>query len=459
MRLLTMRGLRSLLPLAALLIGLGAHPGCSVSRQEGPPGVHRPNVVFITVDTLRVDRIGAYGSTSSRTPHLDALAARAVRFEHAYAAFPKTNPALSSLMTGRYPSAHGVRRNGTRLPQTELTLAEILKGAGYGTSAFMCNQVAVARYGLAQGFTLYDQDLPDAIPTRSSHERIAEHVVSAVLRWADASRPAAPFFLWVHFIDPHGPYTPPHFTLKAAPSGRTLPVSPTNGGENVIPAYQALPGVTDPVEFVERYEGEVDYLDGEAGRLIDGLKERGLLDDTLIVFAADHGESLGDHDLYFQHGSSLFEAQIHIPLLILGPGVEPGAVATSVGSVDVLPTILERLGLPLPADLQGVSLNGWLEGRPPPGGGAHIVFAELGRKRAAILGPLKLIWDGDRKIVDLFDVGADPVEARNIVASRPEELNVLLQAVMKFEKENTRDEAPDEDEETRKSLKSLGYID
>jgi arylsulfatase A-like enzyme len=239
----------------------------------------------------------------------------------------------------------------------------------------------------------------------------------------------------------------------------SLPIGTTNKGKGQIPLYQAEHGETRPEDYRVRYDAEIAYFDASFGSLLAEIRKLGWLDDSLVVFTADHGESLGDHDLYFQHGSSLFEAQIHIPLLILGPGVEPGAVATSVGSVDVLPTILERLGLPLPADLQGVSLNGWLEGRPPPGGGAHIVFAELGRKRAAILGPLKLIWDGDRKIVDLFDVGADPVEARNIVASRPEELNVLLQAVMKFEKENTRDEAPDEDEETRKSLKSLGYID
>jgi arylsulfatase A-like enzyme len=325
----------------------------------------------------------------------------------------------------------------------------------------MCNRVAMSRYGLAQGFSLYDQKMQDAIPTRTTRERIAEHVVKDVLDWADATKPAAPFFLWVHFVDPHGPYTPPHFTAtaSAASSGRTLPVSANNGGENAIPAYQALPGVTAIDEFVERYDGEVDYLDREAGRLLEGLKKRGILDNALLVFAADHGESLGDHNLYFQHGSSLFEAQIHIPLLILGPGIAPAEVTTPVSAVDVVPTILERLGFPLPKEVQGISLNGWLDGHGAPGDASRVIYSELGKKRAAILGPMKLIWDGDRRIVDLFDVAADPLEEANIVASREGERKVLLDAVLKFEKENTRDEAADDDEETQKTLKSLGYVD
>jgi len=414
---------------------------------------------LLTVDTLRADRLGAYGSTSTSTPHLDAMAAGSVRFKRAYAPLPKTNPSLSTLMTGRYPSAHGVRRNGAHLPETEQTLAETLRAAGYDTHAFICNHVIVARHGLAQGFVTYDQDLPDAIPTREAHERIAEHLVDAVLRWADTSKPASPFFLWTHFIDPHGPYTPPGFTSPLAGGGATLPVSQTNDGVGSIPAYQALKGVVSVDEYIARYEGEVSYVDREIGRLVSGLRARGLLENTLIVMTADHGESLGDHDLYFQHGSSLYEAQLHVPLMILGPGITPRVVETAVGIVDVMPTLLDRLGLPQPAGIQGSSLDAWLEGDEPGGAADRTLFAEIGRRRAAIRGTLKLIWDGEKKGVDLFDVSADPGEVHDLAASRREDGRRLLEAVMRFSRENTSDAAPDDDEETKKTLKALGYLE
>jgi len=446
-----------LLPAAIFLYG------CSGSGPATPaaaaPAGSRPNLVIITVDTLRADHLGAWGSTSTATPNIDALAARSVRFERAYAAFPKTNPSLSSLMTGRYASAHGVRRNGAHLPESERTLAEVLKDAGYGTYAFICNHVMVSRYGLAQGFTLYDQNLPDAIVTRKAHERIAEHLVGAVLDWADAAKPVSPFFLWAHFIDPHGPYTPPGFVWKGGATGATLPVSTSNGGLKAIPAYQALPGITAVDEYVARYSAEIDYLDRQVGRLLEGLRSRGMLDNALLVFGADHGESLGGHDLYFQHGSSLYEAQIHVPLLFAGPGIRAATIETPVSTVDVMPTVLDRLGIPAPAKVQGASLNAWLDGKEPVGAGERMLFAELGKQRAAMRGPLKLIWDGDRKSVDLFDEDADPLEEHDIASTRPEEGRRMLEAIVRFSRENTRDEAADEDEETRKILKSLGYVD
>ena len=450
--------------LTCLVLGAVALSGCSGSGSGSAPArpaavAKRPNIIFITIDTLRADRLGAYGSSTTRTPNLDTLIASSARFERAYAAFPKTNPALASMMTGRYPSAHGVRRNGAHLPEAELTLAEILKASGYGTHAFVSNHVMVARHGLAQGFDLYDDTFPDAIPTRQARERIAAHLVDAVLAWASAAPPRAPIFLWVHFIDPHGPYTPPGFMPQATSDGPSLPVSAANAPTNAIPAYQALPGVTLVGDYVSRYDAEVDYLDREAGRLIDGLRVSGLLDGAVVVLSADHGESLGDHGLYFQHGSSLYESQIRVPLAILAPGVEPRSIEDPVGAVDLMPTVLDRAGLPQPRGMQGTSLTPWLEGSAPPSARDRVLFVELGRKIAAIRGSLKLIWDGEKKTIDLHDVEADPEESRDIAAERPEEGRRLLESVLRFSRENTRDEEADDDVETMRVLKSLGYVE
>ena len=453
--------------LAAATAACSGYPTATgEGRAAAPRAATLPNVVFITVDTLRVDRIGVYGSTTASTPNLDALAARGARFDRAYATFPKTNPALASLMTGRYPSAHGVRRNGAHLPESELTLAEILQAAGYDTAAFASNFVTRARHGLAQGFALYDEDLPDAIVTRQAKERTAGPLVDAVLGWAGKS-PSGPTFLWVHFIDPHGPYTPPGYAEKAprvSRGGRTLPVSATSRGAYVIPAYQALPGVTEVDEYVARYDAEVEYMDAEVGRLVEGLSSSGLLQGAIVVLVADHGESLGDHGLFFQHGSSLYDPQIHVPLIILGPGIAPRVVDETVSQVDVMPTVLEMLGLPVVRGIQGSSLGGLLTGPAAAGSispsrSGRVLFAELDRMYAVIEGSRKLIWDAESKEIEFHDLATDPEEARDIPPGSREGERRLLEAVSRFTRENFRDEARATDEETIRNLKSLGYVE
>ncbi len=453
---------RLLTPLCATLAA-----ACTIDGPGPPPSKvipRRPNVVIVTVDTLRADHVGVYGSTTSRTPTIDGLAVSAALFRHAYAPLPKTNPSLCSLMTGRYPSAHGVRRNGAYLPESELTLAELLRAAGYRTSAFISNHVMHSRHGLAQGFTLYDEELVDAIPTRDSMERTARPLVDAVLAWAGKEASSAPVFLWVHFIDPHGPYTPPGFQAAASAAAegavRSLPVSTSNEGSGVIPAYQALPGVTSLDEYAARYDAEVEHMDRELARLMAGLRDHGLLRDSIFVFTADHGESLGDHDLWFQHGSSLYDPQIRVPLLISGPRTVASRPAASVSLIDVVPTILEMIGLPIHEGIQGRSLlpllaegggNGALPGR--------VIHAELDRLYASIRGEEKLIWDTAGGRIELYETSADPEELRDLSGARVPARAELMKAAAEFARINTRDLPMDTDEETLRVLRSLGYVD
>ncbi len=467
---------RLLTPLCATLAAACAIEGPGPSPSKEIP--RRPNVVIVTVDTLRADRVGVYGSTTSRTPAIDALAASAALFQHAYAPLPKTNPSLCSLMTGRYPSAHGVRRNGAYLPESELTLAELLRAAGYRTSAFISNHVMHSRHGLAQGFSLYDEELVDAIPTRDSMERTARPLVDAVLAWADregsrggdlrgggeGAERAAPLFLWVHFIDPHGPYTPPGFQPAASDAGgeagRTLPVSESNEGSGVIPAYQALPGVTSLDEYAARYDAEVEHMDRELARLMSGLRDDGLLRDSIFVFTADHGESLGDHDLWFQHGSSLYDSQIRVPLLISGPRSVPSQPAASVSLIDVVPTILEMIGLPIHEGIQGRSLLPMLAEDGERGASSgRVIHAELDRLYASIRGGEKLIWDTAGGRVEIYETGADPEELRDLAGAGVPSRAELMKAAAEFARINTRDLPMETDEETLRVLRSLGYVD
>lgn len=452
----------------ALLVLLVLAPACGGAPPPGastPAGSARrtPNVVIITVDTLRADRVGAYGSESAATPSIDRLAARGVRFERAYAPFPKTNPSLCSLMTGRYPSAHGVRRNGAHLPETELTMAELLDAAGYETVAFISNHVMHSRYGLAQGFRIYNEDLPDPIPTRDSMERTAGSLVDAVLGWARGPERGggAPLLLWVHFIDPHGPYTPPAFSWPGAgdpEEARSLPVSATNDGLDVIPAYQALPGVSASGEYIARYDAEVEHMDRELGRLLEGLESAGILPGAYVIFAADHGESLGDHGRWFQHGSSLYDPQIRIPMLVSGPGIEPGVRQATVSSIDILPSLLDLLGLQVYGGIQGISLRRTLEerGTEPD---ERIIHAELERNYAAIRSTEKLIWDSRGGGMELYALDRDPGESTDLSAAGGVSRAVLAAAAGKFARENTRDVPSDESEETLEVLRSLGYVD
>jgi arylsulfatase A-like enzyme len=321
----------------AALVGVAACAG-------GPPDLERLgrpgraaefNLLLITVDTLRADRLGCYGHAQATTPVVDGLAARGIRFEQAVCTAPITLPSHASLLTGLDVPDHGVRHNGTfKLGPEHTTLAETLQSRGYATAAFVGAYVLDARYGLAQGFDHYDDavDVGDAGGTDFRFiERPADRVADAALDWLDAhldQAPGRPFFAWTHFFDPHGPYEPPG-------------------------------------EYRERfagspYDGEVAFTDAQVGRIVDRLRERDVLDSTLIVFTSDHGEGLGDHD-ELTHGALIYESTMRVPLILSNPMLFPDGVVVSdrvAGSIDVLPTVLDLLGVPFDRDtVDGLNLT------------------------------------------------------------------------------------------------------
>jgi arylsulfatase len=332
---------------ALLVVALGtlASPRAGT---PSPPAL----LLLVTVDTLRADRLGAYGSTRGLTPYLDAQAAASTVFTRAYAPASFTVPSLAALMTGRHPEALGLWSNESGLPADVPTLATVLRARGWRTSAVVSNFVARRSSGLAHGFEHYDDRLPDREAHRHWPERVAEATTADALTALDAcAGTGAPCFLWVHYQDPHGPYTPPPALRarylareRAAADGTTeLPLLQGNRGFGGIPRYQAVGDEREVAFYRSGYDAEVAYLDGHVGRLLGALDTRGLRERAVVVFAADHGEGLGEHDYWFAHGEHLTEPLVRVPLFIAVPGRAPARRADVAALVDVLPTLRRLL--------------------------------------------------------------------------------------------------------------------
>ena len=293
-------------------------------------------MLLVSIDTLRADRLGSYGYAAAETPRLDALAARGLRFAQATTVIPLTLPAHSSLMTGTFPAHHGVRDNGGfYLAEEQVTLAEVLSERGYRTGGFIAAFVLDGRWGIGQGFGRYfddfDLDGYEQAAGMDAIQRPGSTVVDQALEWLDADRDQK-FFAWVHLYDPHTPYEAPE-------------------------PYR----VRFPRTASGAYDAEIAVADTQLGRLLDKLQVDGRLDETLVVVLSDHGEMLGEHGEH-THGFFIYDAAVHIPLIIAGPGVPARVVPNQVRIVDVMPTVLDLLGEPAPPAVQGVSLRPLAEG-------------------------------------------------------------------------------------------------
>ena len=301
--------------------------GAGVWLIRRPP----PNVLLVTIDTLRADHVGAYGYSAAATPVLDELAHRGVRFASVESAAPLTGPSHATILTGQYPPRHGVRENVSFLLEPgQTTLATRLRRRGYHTGAFVGAYPVAAGFGFGQGFDHFSEGLHANPGIGQGAERPANEVADAAVDWLRAAAP--PFFAWVHFYDPHAPYAPP-------------------------PPFRE--------RFADRpYDGEIAFTDEQLGRVVGALREAGHAEDTLVLVLADHGEGLREHE-EAGHGILIYESTLRVPLIVSGPGVPRGLVVNdAVGTVDVVPTLLALLGLEAPADLPGRSLRPALLGRP-----------------------------------------------------------------------------------------------
>jgi arylsulfatase A-like enzyme len=401
--------------------------------QDLPPGALRSyNVLLVTIDTLRADRVGAYGQRSGLTPALDALAKEGLRFESVHAQAPLTLPSHASLMTGRVPPRHGVRDNGTyRLDAAQPTLAAAMKAAGYQTGAFVGAFVLDGRFGLARGFETYDDQYagrPASGPAEVV-ERPADEVTARAGAWIRAA--TGQWFAWLHLYDPHEPYAPP---------------------EPFRTTHASAP-----------YDGEVAYADAALGRLLADLRSAGRLDRTLIVVTADHGEGLGEHGER-THGLFAYDSTLRVPLIVwCGTRLRPQVVSEPAGLVDLAPTIADLVGASWSGG-DGRSLRGRLNrGEAGDHEPAPVYFEALNASLTRNWAPLTgIVADGlkliDLPVPELYDLGADPREQRNLYDDRPADVQRLQRLLDGIAAGGAAPAGGTLDAETAARLKSLGYV-
>ncbi|MFN0198135.1 MAG: sulfatase-like hydrolase/transferase [Planctomycetaceae bacterium] len=413
-------------------IGLLAVAVLGLSVRLSSPTV---NVLMITLDTTRADRIGCYGDASALTPTLDALASRGVLFEQALTPAPLTLPSHASMMTGLHPPEHGLTTNGRGRLNDELpTLAEALRDAGYETGAFVGSFVLHSKFGLTQGFDQYNDDMTHTDPTEHGlhRQRDGLRVIDAALEWLQLPR-KKPFFCWVHLYDPHFPYVAHADTF----------------GDR----FQ-----NDP------YGGEIAYVDQQINRLMLFLQQQQLSDQTLVVIVGDHGESLGEHH-ELEHGMTLYHGALRVPWIWAGPGVtavgrrEPALVSL----VDFAPTLLETVGVEMQGTVSGRSLQPALAGQQIPSRDCYSAtddpLLELGC--SPIRGLISQDWKYIRSpIVELYNLKDDPGEARNLAATEQERTRQMESALSSLEHSMTRRESADVElsPQEQRVLASLGYL-
>ncbi|MEW5802153.1 MAG: sulfatase-like hydrolase/transferase [bacterium] len=418
-------------------------PSHALSAKDAKDKNSSLNIVVITVDTLRADRVGCYGYRRIKTPQMDALASEGVLFEYAFTPTPLTLPAHASIFTGTYPLTHGLRSNGTfALTESALTLAEILKKEGYATAAFISAYILDSRFGLDQGFDTYNDDLVTGVQTPSllQKERRAETVTRAAVQWLDANKGGAPFFLWVHYYDPHTAYDPP------APFKDVYAHSP--------------------------YDGEIAYTDSWIKQLMSKLKETKTYDQTLIVLCGDHGEGLGDHQ-EDTHGVFLYDATLHVPLIFHCPALLPKnkRIGSLSRLIDIAPTLLDISGQKIPASMQGVSLLPLMNGKKED---LNLeLYCETDYPRFTYgWSPLEGIRTEQWKYIkapksELYDLTKDPAEGKNLIQQEKgqaekyqKELADLKKQIASASASGTSPSAKPValDKASREKLKSLGYI-
>jgi arylsulfatase A-like enzyme/Tfp pilus assembly protein PilF len=433
---------RSVLPSILLLAGSAT----IASAAPRPVASPHPNIVLITLDTTRADRMGFLGSGRGLTPSLDALALQSAVFSHAYAHVPLTTPSHATILTGTYPQFNHVNYMGEPLGKALPFLPDILHKNGYRTAAFVGALVLDPKklaQGFDRGFDIYDAGFHRRRPSEDHYhslERRGEEVVSRALAWL-SKKPAGPFFLWVHLYDPHDPYSPP---------------------EPYKTRYQAEP-----------YDGEIAYTDSVVSNLLAGLQKRGLFDSTLIAVMADHGEAFGEHGEK-HHGIFLYDETIHVPLLIKVPGQHSSKkVVTRVRLVDVAPTILQAAHLPVPAAMQGESLLDLMKSdqagttdEPNNSNLLRPIYAESGYGHLSFGWSKLQAWRTGKYLYveaperELYDQTVDALAAHNLGPDSKAIMDTAAAQIAEFYRK-TKGGAPEKkqlDLDQTESLHALGYM-
>ena len=441
-------------------LAVGLSPSLLLSGCGKRQHAKKPNIILITLDTTRADRLGCYGYRRQTSPNIDKLAEESVLYTRAIAPSSWTLPSHASLFTGKFTSSHGARYDpegpllltdaisgpeswdayrARGLAQNEVTLAEVLKETGYTTAAVVGGPWMKRIFGLNKGFDYYNDSQISTV-----NGRLASQVTTSALNWLERRREKK-FFLFLNYFDPHGPYSPPEgFALKFLPKGTNF-----TGREPTLEETNAL------------YDAEILYMDHYIGRFLQKLKVENLYNDTLIIVTSDHGELFGEHGK-FGHGHYLYQEELHVPLFIKYPAGEVSPKRTDLRAqlTDILPMIYERVGITIPGNIQGTS----------PSQIKHPIIAETyplpliskdGSWQSIFEGDFKFIWNSKNQHM-LFNLKDDPEENVNIIvqdSKRTERMWAQMeQYLAKLPKPGLAVPAGEPDDQTREALKSLGYV-
>jgi arylsulfatase len=418
--------------LAALL------PACS---NKAP----RHNVLFITIDTLRADHLGCYDYPRNTSPSIDAFAKQSVVFEKCIAQSTSTMPSHASIFTSLHPPTHGVVTNVSRLSENVPSLITVFENNDYMTGAIISSFVLESDQGLTQGFKTYDETLESSELNRAEYrERPADSATDAAITWL-REHGAEPFFLWVHYIDPHGAYYPPNeyrdMFVEDEWYGESTEVQVSEGHvPGTIPKYQELPGTGNPAYYIAQYDAEIRFTDDHIGRLFAFLEESGLGAETIVVLTADHGESLIERDHYFAHSFRTYDEQAIIPLIMRFPDTTVrGRIEAQVRAIDIMPTLLDRLGLKNPHRVQGQSLMKLVTSDKKPPSDHAIIYSEYGLKFLELsIGAQKSIRTSKWKLTqnlrdgawELYNLEDDPLETTDLADKEKavlDELRTMLE--------------------------------
>lgn len=462
---------------AALILLAGVNAGAAALAHRAPQS--GLNVLLITIDTLRADHLSAYGYSRQTSPNIDRLAREGVLFQRAISQWPKTSPSFASMMSSTYGHTNGlIRTTAQRMPDRFLMLAELLKAGGYSTRAAVANVNLGRLFNFDQGFETYLE------PWRETDERRRSDLVTRdgldLLRQAaDEKRP---FFVWLHYFDPHARYQPAkpydgmfvndaHFD-----SAWRMPFQSERrkdiGG---IPTTANLGREDRIAYYVAQYDAEIREVDQQVGVILRDLEKRGLAGNTLVILTSDHGESLGDHNYFFEHGRFPYDDCVHVPLIVRAPGTSKAGhvVRSPVELIDLLPSVLDLAGLPPDPEAQGKSFRRLLEGEPDGGSRWQYAFSESGYgeeyQRSVTSERYKLVYVPDTddqqvmkgRELELYDLHDDPGETRNLIDEHPEVAGPLREQLSHWMADGPTADAPREvriDPVAEGQLRSLGYL-
>lgn len=464
---------------------------------EATAAENAPNILFILIDTLRADHMSSYGYSANTTPEMDKLANRGIRFDSAWAQATWTRPSVASLMTSLYPASHQTNLLDTRIPESFTTMAETIRSAGYQTAAFSANRNVETFFGFGQGFdSFWPSDLSGSgansmlrfttwerakdilsksigikVGSAGTFENHAAAINKEVEGWFDTKNDESPWFMYIQYIDPHFPYQPPIEFLKEVgidPISDDLKnqvASAIGSVSKIAPwpfaSHDALPADVK-TKVLQLYDAEIQYCDREIGKLLETLRNRGLMENTYVVITSDHGEEFWEHQQY-NHGHSTFSEVARVPLIIAGPGIEPGVRAQPVELIDLYPTLATWASSPLPQNIHGSDLSPVLAGKDGPGR-AFTQNMKSNLLTSLTIGTEKLVqveYQGE-EVWMLFDLSTDPGETENLASSRPERVLELRDLLEKRRVESAsfqpaHSERVELGDQRKAELEKLGY--